>query len=406
MSAITLFIVLLTLAYTGSVAAGGRAIRGFGLPSGAEYVVLGFALGPGALGVIERSTMTLFEPLAVVGLAWLALVVGVDYGYVDGRKVRAGRVGLGALAATSAGLAGAGAAYAVGLRLTELRGAELAVLVIGAGAVTSETTRQAVRWVVERRGASGPLSTLFADLSDSGDGVPILALALLFAVAGPSEPATLFGPAALTVAGLVVGALLGATAALLLRREHEAREAWGVVLGTALLAIGSAARFGMPALPTAFIMGVTLSALSRHGDELRRMLGGTERSVLLPMLLIAGASVNLHASKALIPLVGAAVAARVVVKLAMGAALRRSIAAASGASRLLGLGSLPAGPLTMCVGLAIQLRFPGEAGDAALVLAAAVTIIGELFGPTALERELARAGEVGAATQAETETVT
>ena len=95
MSSVALLVGLLVLAYIGSILVGGRAIRGYGLPSGAEYVLLGFVLGPDALGVIERSTIDVFEPIAVVGLAWLALVVGVDYGYVGARRVPARGIALG-----------------------------------------------------------------------------------------------------------------------------------------------------------------------------------------------------------------------------------------------------------------------------------------------------------------------
>ena len=41
---IWLLLGLLLIAYLGSNLVGGRAIRGFGLPSGSEYLVLGFAL--------------------------------------------------------------------------------------------------------------------------------------------------------------------------------------------------------------------------------------------------------------------------------------------------------------------------------------------------------------------------
>ena len=46
---IWLLLGLLLLSYLGSNLVGGRAIRGFGLPSNAEYLVLGFAIGPHAL---------------------------------------------------------------------------------------------------------------------------------------------------------------------------------------------------------------------------------------------------------------------------------------------------------------------------------------------------------------------
>ncbi len=395
MSAVALLVGLLALAYIGSILVGGRAIRGYGLPSGAEYVLLGFVLGPDVLGVIERSTTRVFEPIAVVGLAWLALVVGVDYGYVGARRVRARGIALGVVLALIAGAAGAAVVYATALRLTALRGTELWLVALGSGAVTCETTRHGVRWVVQRHGAEGPLANALADLSDSDDAVPLLALAGAFVLGGTPIAALGLGAWPAVVAPIAIGAALGAVAALLIGRELSTGDAWGVLLGTGLLTIGTTARFGMSALSAAFVMGVTLSALSPHGATLRKMFEQTERPVLLPMLLLAGANVDPHVSRALLAVAAVAIATRLVVKLGSGLLLRSAAPSARQAGPLLGLGMLPSGAVTLCVGLAFALRFPGAVGNLVLLVATATTILGELIGPAWLRRELARAGEIG-----------
>jgi pimeloyl-ACP methyl ester carboxylesterase len=48
----------------------------------------------------------------------------------------------------------------------------------------------------------------------------------------------------------------------------------------------------------------------------------------------------------------------------------------------------------MMVGFAIALRFPGQIGRVVLVVAGAGTLLGELIGPFALRRALARVGEI------------
>ena len=72
MNALLLLMGLLVLSYIGSFLVGGRALRGVGLPSGAEYVALGFLLGPHVLGIVERSMLVSFEPIVQVALGWLA----------------------------------------------------------------------------------------------------------------------------------------------------------------------------------------------------------------------------------------------------------------------------------------------------------------------------------------------
>ena len=59
MNAIPLLMGLLILSYLGSLLVSARAVRGIGLPSGAEYVALGFVIGPHVLGAVERSMLSL-----------------------------------------------------------------------------------------------------------------------------------------------------------------------------------------------------------------------------------------------------------------------------------------------------------------------------------------------------------
>ena len=77
MSGVGVLLGLLVIAYIGSILVSGRTIRGFGLPSGAEYLVLGVVLGPHALGVVQRSAVTSFAPILVVGISWVGLLAGL-----------------------------------------------------------------------------------------------------------------------------------------------------------------------------------------------------------------------------------------------------------------------------------------------------------------------------------------
>ena len=112
MSSILVLVGLLVLAYLGSILVGGRAVRGHGLPSGSEWVLLGLVLGPHLLGVVDRPTLSALEPLALVALAWLALLTGVDYGFVGGRRIRLRRL-LAAVVLSPGSAARAAAAFAV-----------------------------------------------------------------------------------------------------------------------------------------------------------------------------------------------------------------------------------------------------------------------------------------------------
>jgi hypothetical protein len=60
----------------------------------------------------------------------------------------------------------------------------------------------------------------------------------------------------------------------------------------------------------------------------------------------------------------------------------------------LGLGLLCSGALSMTIGLAFALRFPGPIGDTVLATAATLTVLGEFVGPWGLRTALRQAGEI------------
>jgi Kef-type K+ transport system membrane component KefB len=386
---------LLVLSYIGSVLVGGRTIRGFGLPSGAEYLVLGVVLGPHVLGVVRRSTVVNFETLFVVAAAWLALVSGLGWGIVGRRSIHPGRALVGVIMAVLVGAAVSGACYFTFGRLGTFEGRERLLSSLGAGAVGCETTRHAVRWVVERHGTRGPVSDWVADLARASAIVPVLWVALMFAMA-PDAPLGAFTIPARFAVGLGIGVVLGLVAAVLLGREFRRDESWGILLGTSLLAAGVATRLGLAAVATLFMMGLTLSAVSRHRLEIKLMVQPTEKPMFLPVALVVGAYVDFDAVPKLALLVAAALAARVAAELVRGLLLVAFIEPARPASPTLGLGMLSTGTISLAVAFSVFVRLPGPASSAILTVAAAGVLLGEMLGPALLRRGLDRAGETHA----------
>jgi len=398
-NAILLLMGLLVLSYLGSFLVSGRVVRGVGLPSGAEYVALGFLMGPQVLGVVERAMLTSFEPIAHVALGWLALVIGVDFGFEGERRVRPGSFALAILGTIVTGGAIFTAIFFLLRRFPIVApGMDTWLLAGGAAAACAETTRHAVRWVVERHQAKGPVSTLVAEISHADDLLPLLGVATLFAMTAKVEHMPWHVPVYGWIgATIVLGALLGAIAALLIGRTFSLHTVWGVLFGMSLLAIGVSYRLELAPLAVTFFMGIGMAAVSPHRAALRDAVAATERPVLLPALVLAGASVDLRAlvhDRALVAIVAVAIGARIVGKIVFGGVMRLFVPAARKSGGVIGVGLLSSGMLSMSVGLVMALRFPGTVGDTVLVAAAASAIFGELVAPMALKRALARAGEV------------
>jgi Kef-type K+ transport system membrane component KefB len=391
---------LLVLAYIGSFLAGDRRIRGFGLPSGVEYVGLGFLLGPSALDLVDRSSLQTFDPIAEVALGWVALVLGLGFGV---HRRQAGRAGAKELALASLASLVCAAAVAAPLwfavsRWTDLRGTSRAVLVIGSALACADTTRESVRWVTERYGASGPVASGVARLAECDDLVPLVLLAGCFGLGVTARLPWGMTPLGWAGATLGLGVVFGGTAALMIARELQADETWGTLLGVAVLCSGITSRLGLSTLSAMFVMGITLAIVSGHRAPLLAMVEPTERTVLHPLLLLAGARIDLHAGSGTMamPLVVVIVlAARALAKSLVGFAWQAGSPDARKAGPGLGLGLLSAGTACMTIGLGLALRFPGV-GDVVLIAAAASTTLGEFIGPLSLRSALRAAGEVAA----------
>jgi Kef-type K+ transport system membrane component KefB len=230
----------------------------------------------------------------------------------------------------------------------------------------------------------------------------LLAVAILFALE-PTRNVAVRLPLrdwpALTVG---LGLVLGAGAALLVRSDMPQDDTWAVLFGVSLIAIGTSARLALSTLTASFFMGLAVSVLSRHRRDLRAMVAPTERPVLLPALLLAGARLDFRASPALPWIAGAAIGGRIVAKVVVGWVLAVISKPARKAGPLVGLSLMSSGALAMCIGLAFALRFPGAIGDTVLVVAAVSATVGEFVGPARLRAALQASGEIdepGAATQ-------
>ncbi|HSO33593.1 MAG TPA: cation:proton antiporter [Labilithrix sp.] len=396
MSAIALLMGLLLLSYVGSLIVGGRSAKG--LPSGVEFIGLGFAVGPHALGLVERSMIAEFEPLVQVALGWLAFVVGLDFSRVAGRRVRARSMLLGVFCAL---LTGATVAFAVNrllayMPIAGLDGKNAWLFAAGAGAVTAETTRFVVQWVAVRWAVKGPISSLLVELAASDDLAPLVAAGAIFAFAPSSSVALEMPAGGWFLLSLALGALLGTVTALLLRGA-EGYAVWGALIGTLLLGVGAATRLGLCTIFVTFVMGIALGGVSPNRRVLRKLVSPTERAVLYPMLLLAGAHLDarpLMENRMLIAVVALALLARIVGKLLSGVVVRATVPASRPAGPLLGIVLLSSGPVSVSCGFVFALRFPGPFGDTLLVCAAASAVLGELISTFALKSMLTQLGEL------------
>jgi hypothetical protein len=384
---------LLFLSYLGGAvtASGGKRS---GLVGGSEFLIVGVLAGPLVFGAVTRAALSSFDPIVYVAVAWLALSSGLEYGWVRGRRVTLARVSEGiVLGVFSGAVVALGVWYALPF-IARFSFADRLTLAGGIGCVCAETTRHAVRWVEGRYETSGPLTDLLSDLSNSDEIVPIGVVAVLFALRAPAKATVHLPPAGWAGATILVGIILWLVTALLLARDLRVAESWGTILGTSLLATGLAARLELATVTTMFACGATIAWFSRHRRDIRAMIVPTERSVLLPVLVLVGARIEPASIGRVALNIPVAVLLRFLATILVGMLIGRH-PAARGAGPLLGVALSASGGMSVAIGLAMAIHFPGAVGDTVLATVVAVTVAGELSGP-ALRTVLMRAGEARA----------
>ena len=396
MNQIALLLALLAASYLASLAA--LAGRGRTLASGTGALLLGVLLGPRGLGVIDGPLLRAFYSITAVAIGWVALAVGLEFGFVGDRRVRAGVMVFGNLAGLACGGAVAAAAGLVLWWLDPAAGWLVRpldrVLALGLGAALADTARDAFRWGLAVVGAHGPLADLLAELGDADDLAPVLLAASAFAVAPGTDDGTALAGGLRLLAEPALGLALGLMAALLFGRDFRRNTVLGVVFGASLTGLGLAAWLGLSLVGTCFALGLTLSMASRHAAELRELALRVERPILLPALLLAGGLVDPFSHPRLALVVAGALAVRLIVKLAGGGLVLAIWPEARRGGGGVAATLTAAGPLGVVIGLAFALSFPGEVGATVLAAAVAAAVLGELTSTPALRRALRRAGEL------------
>lgn len=174
------------------------------------------------------------------------------------------------------------------------------------------------------------------------------------------------------------------------------------MIGTSLLGMGIANRLGLSPLGTCFVLGLTISVVSRHHADIRALAQPTEKPVMLPVLLAGGVYLDLQVLPAAAPLIIAALVARLVGDVVRGLALNQVISAARGTGPMLGLGFASTGSMSIAVALGFSIRSHSMLSNYVFAVAVAGVLLGELIGPASLRRALERAGETRVVDENET----
>jgi Kef-type K+ transport system membrane component KefB len=387
-SPVLVFVGLLGVAFMGGL--GRRGTNSLGL--GAEYLVAGVIVGPAILGLVNRDTLQGFVPLIVMGLGWLAAVVGLRHGTHENTFVGRKIYGSAFLVSVVNVILLAGAAYLLARKTGAFGPSEATVLAVLIGGSLSVPSDGGVHPGLTK---VHPAWRIRSGLGNSAMFPPLIALSLVIAFSPPQ--AAIAAPGwAWALGGPAVGVVFGVTVAALLGSKLHYAEFWPVFVGAVLLSSGLALRLRVPLVSTAFAVGLCVAALSPLRSKVRALTQKTEGPLLLPLVVLGGALVVWPTTRSQWELVFALVGLRLAIHYLTGRVLARAFRAEVPGGHELSMSLLPLGNLGLAVALGASFRQPGLVGSTVLLSACLVAVFGDLLGARPLERLFARNAELEA----------
>jgi Kef-type K+ transport system membrane component KefB len=165
------------------------------------------------------------------------------------------------------------------------------------------------------------------------------------------------------------------------------------LLGTCLIAGGACIQLGLSSIAALFILGLVLS-FSKHRWDLKAMIAPTEQPVLLPMLLLAGASVNLQLPLPVLVLLLVGLLAKLALRILFGTLISRRFVPTRAVAVRIGISQMSCGIVSVIIATGIAARSNSALGNALLLFTAACMLLGEAIGPAKLRQVLDEVDEI------------
>jgi hypothetical protein len=267
----------------------------YGYVGGAEYVVIGFLLGPRVTGLLDAGQVQDLTPIVSLALGWLGMLLGTYFrlptmALIEGDYIRVAF----AEALATFGIA-LGALLALFRYVVEAPWPDAAVLSGTLAAVATLSSPVAVDAVVDRfrvRSRVPPVLQLAARMDAL---VAVVAFGLVLAIFHQGDVAPGVRPPTATewaVINVAVGVASGVLFHLFLgpRGHLDEGRLFVALAGAIVVASGASYYLNLSPIFTNLILGVILVNSGGAHRDVARLLLSTERPVYLALLLFAGAA--------------------------------------------------------------------------------------------------------------------
>jgi Kef-type K+ transport system membrane component KefB len=365
-----------------------------------HYLLIGFLLGPYALGLLEPATMAQLVPVLLLGVGWIGLLFGSQFDLRKLGPVSSRYIALLLLQAVFAFLVFAVLGLLIGGRFLGTT-QEVHAMVLAAGATACVSGPLAI--AVVSSAVPGGRLTEFILLAGSLDGiVGLFALQAVGALYHPRELVArlqLFGPSGWVLIALALGLSFGLLFILLTRRKPTNDQTVLFLLGLVLFLAGAATSLGVFAVFVACIAGIVIANVSRFRRRVYDRLQEWVRPIYVILLVLTGALVYLPGWW-IVSLGVAYAITRALAKLGGAWLARHATGSARELPALLGGGLIAQGGMSLVIALSVAIGYRGldatSPGPANILLSTVAigVLVSDLAAPAMARHLLGRAGEL------------
>ncbi len=271
----------------------------FGYVGGAEYVIIGFLLGPRTTGLLGAEEVQDLTPLVSLALGWLGMLLGTYFRIPALARIDAFHLRI----AFTEALATFSCAFAALLGLfhyvSGYAWTEAIIQAVTLAAVATLSSAAAVDALSRRQRPVSPLVPLLQLTARIDALIAVAAFGLLLAVFHQGQVSLTVRPPTATewaVINLAVGVSSGVLFHLFLGPNGRSTEAQGgsrlfvALAGAIVVASGASYYLNLSPIYTNLVLGFILANSGSAHRDVTRLLLNTERPVYLALLIFAGAA--------------------------------------------------------------------------------------------------------------------
>lgn len=260
--------------------------------SGAEYLVLGFLLGPQVSGLLSEEALAGLSPLVTLGLGWAGAQLGSRLSLNRLIRIR-GLTYRVAFVESVLTLLVVGAAELVVISMAVgIHAREAIIPALALGAMAAVSSEAGIAVAVQGKGPRHPLVRQLQTTTIMNSLVAVAVFGILTAVfRGEAVRDAVRVPTATewVVINVAIGAVGGGLFHLFVGAERKPDRLLIALVGAIVLVSGAAAWLRLSPLLAAVVFGIILANTSLRRGEIETALSRVDRPLHFTMLVLAGA---------------------------------------------------------------------------------------------------------------------